>query len=259
MDTGLAGKGVLVTGGAGGIGSACVRAFAAEGARVVVHYNTSREQAEALARELDGAVALGADLTDEAQVDELFARARDALGTIDVCAAVAGVWPRDDEPVWRLPLERWRHTLDANLTATFLTARAFLRDVERSGHGNLVLVGSTAGRFGEAGHADYAAAKAALQVGLLLSLKNEIVRIAPRGRVNAVAPGWTHSPMTRGELDPALVARISRTMALRKVASADDIARAVVVLASDELSGHVTGELVTVAGGMEGRTIHADE
>jgi 3-oxoacyl-[acyl-carrier protein] reductase len=65
--------------------------------------------------------------------------------------------------------------------------------------------------------------------------------------------------MTRGELDPALVRRISRTMALRKVASADDIARAVVVLASDELSGHITGELVTVAGGMEGRTIHGDE
>ena len=256
METGLEGKGVLVTGGAGGIGSACVRAFAAEGARVVVHYNTSRERAEELARELDEAVALSADLTDEAQVDELFARAREAFGTIDVCAAVAGVWPRDDEPVWRLELDRWETTLRANLTATFLTARGFLREVARSGHGSLVLVGSTAGRFGEAGHADYAAAKAAIQVGLLLSLKNEIVRVAPRGRVNAVAPGWTYSPMTRGELDEALVERLTRTMALRKVALAEDVARAVVVLASDELSGHVTGELVTVAGGMEGRTIH---
>jgi len=120
-----------------------------------------------------------------------------------------------------------------------------------------VLVGSTAGRFGEAGHADYAAAKSAIQVGLLLSLKNEIVRIGANGRVNAVAPGWTYSPMTRGRLDPELVERITRTMALRKVATADDIARAVVVLASDELSGHVSGELITVAGGMEGRTVHA--
>jgi 3-oxoacyl-[acyl-carrier protein] reductase len=251
MDTGLGGKRVLVTGGAGGIGSACVRAFATEGAEVVVHYNTSRERADALAAEVGG-VAVQADLTDEAQVDALFATA----GDLDVCAAVAGYWPRDDEPVWQLPLERWRATLDANLTATFLTARGFLRCVERTGRGNLVLVGSTAGRFGEAGHADYAAAKAALQGGLLLSLKNEIVRIAPGGRVNAVAPGWTYSPMTRGELDPAFVERLSRTMALRKVAVAEDIARAVVVLASDELSGHVTGELVTVAGGMEGRTVH---
>ncbi|HEY2372071.1 MAG TPA: SDR family oxidoreductase, partial [Gaiellaceae bacterium] len=236
METGLAGKGVVVTGGAGGIGSACVRAFAAEGARVVVHYNTSRELAESLASELDGAVALGADLTDERQVDELFERARAELGSVDVCAAVAGAWPRADEPVWKLSLERWEQTIASNLTVTFLTARGFLREVERTGHGNLVLVGSTAGRFGEAGHADYAAAKSAIQVGLLLSLKNEIVRIAPLGRVNAVAPGWTLSPMTRGSLDPDVVERVTRTMPLRKVADADDIARAVIVLASDELS-----------------------
>ena len=257
MDSGLAGKGVVVTGGSGGIGSACARAFAAEGAKVVVHYHQGRDRAEAIAAELEGAVALGADLTDEAQVDELFTHARAALGSVDVCAAVAGVWPSADEPVWELPLERWEETLRGNLTATFLTARAFLAEVKQNGHGSLVLVGSTAGRFGEAGHADYAAAKSAIQVGLLLSLKNEIVRVAAGGRVNAVAPGWTYSPMTRGALDPEIVERISRTMALRKVATADDIARAVLVLASDELSGHISGELVTVAGGMEGRTIHS--
>ncbi len=256
MDTGLEGKAVVVTGGAGGIGSECVRAFAAEGARGVVHYNTSRTRAEALAAEIGG-IAIGADLTEEAAADSLFTRAREELGGVDVCAAVAGVWPRDDEPVWRLSLARWEEVLRANLTATFLTARGFMREVQRTGHGNLVLVGSTAGRFGEAGHSDYAAAKSAIQVGLLLSLKNEIVRIAPGGRVNAVAPGWTYSPMTRGELDQDVVDRVTRTMALRKVALAQDIARAVVVLASDELSGHVTGELITVAGGMEGRTVHS--
>jgi 3-oxoacyl-[acyl-carrier protein] reductase len=252
VDLGLAGKGVLVTGASGGIGAACVRLFAAEGARVVVHYHRGRERAEAVG----GAAVLGADLTDEAQVDTLFAGAREALGAIDVCAAVAGVWPSDDVPVWELPLARWEETLRANLTATFLTARAFLREVERTGHGSLVMVASTAGLFGEAGHADYAAAKSAIAHGLLLSLKNEIVRIAPNGRVNVVAPGWTESPMTRGHVDPESVRRVSRTMALRKVAQPEDVAAQVVALASDVISGHVTGQVVTVAGGMEGRTVH---
>ena len=121
-----------------------------------------------------------------------------------------------------------------------------------------MLVGSTAGRFGEAGHADYAAAKAAIQGGLLLSLKNEVARLGPRVRVNAVAPGWTVSPMTRGMLEEDDVRRITRTMPLRKVATPEDVAAQVVVLASERLSGHVTGELVTVAGGMEGRVLHAD-
>ncbi len=256
METGLAGKGVLVTGASGGIGAACARAFAAEGARVAVHYHRGRDRAEAVAAELGGAPLLNADLTIEAQVEQLFDAAREALGRVDICAAVAGAWPREDRPVWELPLDRWRATLDANLTATFLTARAFLREVERNGAGSLVLVGSTAGIFGEAGHADYAAAKSAILVGLLLSLKNEVVRIAPRARVNAVAPGWTESPMTRGLVDEERVRALSRTMALRRVAQPEDVARQVVVLASDELSGHVTGQVVTVAGGMEGRIVH---
>jgi 3-oxoacyl-[acyl-carrier protein] reductase len=258
VETGLSGKGVLVTGASGGIGAACARAFAAEGARVAVHFHRGEERARAVAGELDGAPVLGADLTDELEVDRLFREARDALGRVDVCAAVAGVWPSDDVPAWELPLERWEQTLRQNLTSTFLTARGFLREVERNRAGSLVLVGSTAGLVGEAGHADYAAAKSAVLGGLLLSLKNEIVRIAPRGRVNAVAPGWTESPMTRGHVDPESVRRVSRTMALRKVAQPADVARQVVVLASDELSGHVTGQVVVVAGGMEGRVLHED-
>ena len=247
---------MLVTGASGGIGSACARAFAAEGARVVVHFHRGRERAEKLADELGGAPVVGADLTRADEVAALFTETRSALGQIDVCVAVAGVWPSEDVPVWELPLERWEETLHANLTATFLTAREYLREVERTGHGSLVLVGSTAGIFGEAGHADYAAAKSAILGGLLLSLKNEIVRIAPLGRVNAVAPGWTESPMTRGHVEPEDVQRLSRTMPLRKVAQPEDIALQVVVLASDRLSGHVSGQVVVVAGGMEGRVLH---
>jgi 3-oxoacyl-[acyl-carrier protein] reductase len=258
VETGLAGQGVVVTGASGGIGAACARAFAAGGARVLVHYHRGEERARALADELDGAAVARADLTVEADADRLFAEARETLGRLDVCAAVAGVYPSADVPVWELGLERFEQTIRENLTATFLTARAFLRELRSTGSGALVLVGSTAGRFGEAGHADYAAAKSGIQGGLLLSLKNEAARIGPRVRVNAVAPGWTASPMTRGLLEEDDVRRITRTMPLRKVAVPEDVAAQVVVLASERLSGHVTGELVTVAGGMEGRVVHPD-
>jgi 3-oxoacyl-[acyl-carrier protein] reductase len=257
MDTGLAGRRVLVTGASGGIGAACARAFAAEGCRLALHWHRGRERAEALGAELGEALLLQGDLTREDDADRLFSEAREALGGLDACAAVAGVWPSEDLPAWELPLERWEATLRLNLTATFLTVRGFLREVASSGHGTLVLVGSTAGLFGEAGHADYAAAKSAVVGGLLLSLKNEVVRVAPRARVNAVCPGWTVSPMTRSTFDdPSGLERATRTMALRKAAQPEDVARQVVVLSSDELSGHVTGQVVVVAGGMEGRVLH---
>jgi 3-oxoacyl-[acyl-carrier protein] reductase len=256
MDTGLGSKGVLVTGGAGGIGSAIARAFAAEGAMVAIHYRSSKQRAQALASETGG-VTLKADLTIEAEVDALVPAAVEGLGRLDVLVANAGAWPSVDKPVWDISLDRWRATIATNLESVFLSCRAFLRHVRATGAGNIVLIGSTAGLIGEAGHADYAAAKSAVSGGLLKSLKNEIVRIAPTGRVNAVCPGWTRTDMTRNALeDPTLEERITRTMALRKLGTADDVARVVVALASDVISGHVTGQVVTVAGGMEGRVVH---
>lgn len=255
MDTDLKGKCVLVTGGAGGIGMAICRTFAAEGARVAVHFRDSRKPAEALASEIGG-VALPADLTVEEEAAELIPAVVAHLGGLDVCVANAGRYPGDPTSLWELTLERWRQTVESNLTATFLTSRGFLKHVRETGRGNLVLVGSTAGIFGEAGHADYAAAKAAIGAGLLASLKNEVIALGDGVRVNAVVPGWTATPKrVEAGIDPRHVERATATMALKKLASPEDVAHQVVVLASDRLSGHITGQAVVVAGGMEGRII----
>ena len=255
MELGLEGSAMLVTGAASGIGAATARTLAAEGARVAVHYHTSKDAAEQLAAQIGG-VALQADLRDEAAADALVPGAVEALGRLDGCVANAGTWDPEDVPVASMSLDRWRATLDSNLTATFLTARSYMRHVETAGTGSLVLVASTSGIFGEAGHADYSAAKAGMAHGLAQSLKNEIVRTAPNGRVNVVAPGWTVTPMTEGELSDEAVARVTATMALRKVATAEDVARAIAFLCSAQAAGHVTGQIITVAGGMEGRLLH---
>lgn len=256
MDLGLEGRRVLVTGGAGGIGSEVVRLFADEGARVVVAYHTSGARAKRLATEVDG-LAIAADVTRPDEVDKLFDDAISRLGGLDVLVANAGAWPPKHEPVWSMSPERWRSTMAANLDSVFFCCRAFLRHVATSGSGNIIIISSTAGLFGEEGHADYAAAKGALAGGLLKSLKNEIVRIAPAGRINVVCPGWTVTDMARDALaEPSVEARVTRTMALRKLSRASDVAAVVAALASDRISGHVTGEVITVAGGMEGRILH---
>jgi 3-oxoacyl-[acyl-carrier protein] reductase len=253
MDLGLHGKGVLVTGGAGGIGAATVREFAAAGARVAIHYRSSRAIAEALAREVDG-VAIAADLTVEEEADALVPAAVAALGRLDVCVANAGLYDQRPSPIWETTFERYRAGVDGNLTTTWLTCRAYLRHVRTTGEGSLVLVASTAGLYGEENHAEYAAAKSAISHGLARTLKNELARIAPLGRVNVVAPGWTATPMVAAVLDDALVERATRTYALRKVATPAEVARAIVWVSSSAAS-HSSGQIIEVAGGMEGRVL----
>jgi 3-oxoacyl-[acyl-carrier protein] reductase len=255
METGLKNKVALVTGAAGGIGSAIAREFAGEGARVVVHYRSSEDRARAVADETGG-IPIAADLTVEREVSALFDQAVARLGTVDILIANAGRWPSVDEPVWSMSYGRWKDSITTNLDSVFLCCRAFLRHVQRTGSGNITIVSSTAGLLGEAGHSDYAAAKGALASGFLRSLKNEITRIAPHGRVNVVCPGWIATDMTRDRLaDESFVRRITRTMAMDKLGRAEEVARVVVTLSSDAISGHVSGEAVTVAGGMEGRVL----
>lgn len=258
MDSGLAGKRFLVTGASGGIGASVARAFADEGAVPVLHYHSNRARAEELAAGLGGpSQVVGADLRDEAEVDAMFADAVDP-GPLEGIVVNAGIWIEDDAPVHRMTLAQWNRTIETDLTSAFLTCRGFLRHLEAAprDHASIVLVGSTAALVGEAGHADYASAKAAMAYGLTASLKNEIVRLASGGRVNCVCPGWVRTEMAEGALQQeGLLERVTATMPLKKIAEPEDVARAVVYLSSPVLAGHVTGSILPVAGGMEGRLL----
>jgi len=254
VETGLSGKVVLVTGGAGGIGQSICRKFANEGALVAVHFHTSTDAAEALSEEIGG-MSVKADLRDPREADEMVAEVISRMGGLDICVANSGLYPPDPRPMWEIDGERWSSTISSNLGVTANTTRSFLSHASTVGSGSLVLVGSTAGVYGEAGHSDYAAAKGAITTGLLLSLKNEVSRLGSV-RVNAVAPGWTLTEKkAESGLDDEVVERAKSTMALKKLATPDDVAMAIVALSSDEVSGHITGQIIEVAGGMEGRLV----
>lgn len=262
MESGLRGKVVLVTGASGGIGSGIARAFAGEGAKVVLHYHTGADNVKTLCRELSGSetLAVRADLRKEPEVKRMFDRVIKRFKAVDVLVANAGAWETRDVPFHSMSLKQWRATFDGVLTSTFLPLREFFRVVERQKRGNAVLIASTAAIFGEAGHADYAAAKAAIAHGLTRSLKNEIARIAPHtadycgGRVNCICPGWTAVPRLVAKLgNPQMVRKATATMALPQIGRPADIGNAAVFLASDLLARHITGQILTIAGGMEGR------
>lgn len=244
---------VLVTGGAGGIGTEICRELHALGAEVVVHYHRSKLQAEDLAKEIGGS-AIQADLTKEEDVLNLFKQIENLHGSLDCCVANAGKYPTESLPAWEISGDRLAETLDLNLKVTFYTSQEFLRRAVERERGSLVLVGSTAGVHGERGHADYACAKGAITSGLIKTLKNDIAGTGVR--VNAVAPGWTltESKINDG-LDDSISKTALKTMSIKKLATPKDVASAVSFLLHDGYSGHISGQVLEVSGGMEGRII----
>ena len=260
MDTRLANHTILVTGASGGIGRAISELLLEEGANVIAHYHSNRASAEQLAAlQPKHTLAVHADLRDAKQVDSMFAAAIKRFKRIDAIVANAGIWPPEDLPIDQLPLERWKNTIESDLTSVYLSCASFFAHLRAQPRefAAIVIIGSTAAIFGEEGHSDYAAAKAAITFGLTRTLKNEIVRLAPHGRVNAVCPGWTATPMSDDSIEDAEAKqRVFATMPLAKIATPDDVASMVVFLLSPHLAGHISGQVITIAGGMEGRLLH---
>lgn len=242
----LPGRTAVVTGGSRGIGRAVALLLARAGANVAVTYHTRRAEAAAVVRDIEAlgrrAVSAGGDHADPAVVERIFADAERALGPADLFVANAGIWPPEDVPLGGMEESRWRGTVAANLDAVFLTTRAALRRMPAGGR--VVLVSSTAGQRGEAGHADYAATKGAI-IALTKSLA---IEYAPEITVNCLAPGWVDTEMAAPAYGDGGRERIAAGIPLRRIPPPEDIAGPILFLLSD-LARHVTGEVLNVNGG----------
>ena len=241
----LDGQTALVTGASRGIGRAVALALAAEGAEVVVNYASSPEAAEAVVAEIQAtggsAYALKADVSDEASVDDLIKTVLKRSERIDVLVNNAGI--TRDGLLMRMKTEDWQAVINLNLTGVFLCTRAVTRPMLKQRSGRIINITSVVGLMGNAGQANYAAAKAGV-VGLTRSSAKEM---ASRGiTVNAVAPGFIATDMTKDlEADAILTA-----IPLGRFGTPDQVAGTVRFLAADPAAAYITGQVLQVDGGM---------
>ncbi len=239
----LKGKGALVTGASGGIGGAIAKALHAQGATVAIS-GTNKEKLDALAAELGSRVfVLPCDLRDRAAVAKLGEEAEKALGQVDILVNNAGI--THDNLFMRMKDEEWDDVIAVNLTSVFILTRYILRNMMRRRSGRIVNIASISGVLGNPGQPNYAASKAGL-VGMTKSLAREV---SGRGiTANCISPGFISTPMTNA-LTPKQVEAIAAAIPARRFGKPEDVAAAVVFLASDE-AGYVTGETVHINGGM---------
>ena len=239
----LSGQTALVTGASGGIGGAVARALHSQGAQVMVA-GTRRDALGTLAAELGERAHIGlADLANPAAADRLVRDAEKAMGRVDILVNNAGV--TRDALALRMDDESWRIVVEVNLTAAFRLTRAALRGMIRRRHGRVIGVASVVAITGNAGQANYAAAKAAM-IGMSKSVAAEI---GGRGiTVNCIAPGAITTAMTE-KLTAEQRARLLGAIPAGRFGAPEDVAAAVIFLASPEAS-YITGQTLHVNGGM---------
>jgi 3-oxoacyl-[acyl-carrier protein] reductase len=238
----LDGKVALITGGSRGIGAAISCELARGGARVAVNYRSDREAAEEVAGEIDG-IAIGADVSDPAEAQELIERVESELGHLDILVNNAGL--TRDTLIARMSDEDWNDVIDTNLRGAFNTCRAVSRKMLRRRSGAIVNLSSVVGVHGNPGQANYAASKAGI-IGLTKALAREF---GVRGvRVNAIAPGYITTALT-DVLTEEQTDLILGNTPLGRLGSPEDVAAAVRFLCSDE-AAFITGDVLLVDGGL---------
>ena len=244
----LSGKNVLVTGSSRGIGKATALRFAEAGANVAITFERNEEAAKETINALS---TLGVHTRqfrvhhrDEAALESAIRDITEDWGSLDAVIANAGIWK--EALVDQMTVDQFEETMEINMTFSFLLAKHAARVMKLQGSGAIVLVSSTAGQRGEARHSHYAASKGA-QISFTKSLAAEL---APFGiRTNCVAPGWVATDMTLRTLeDPVEAEKVYSAIPLRRVAQPEEIANAIVFIASP-LASFINGEILNVNGG----------
>lgn len=239
---GLKDKRVLVTGGASGIGAATAARFLEEGSRVCVLDRDARGR-EQIARDLPA--LSGVIATDVARLTEVkagFAEAIGQMGGVDIVINNAGVSIRHN--FLDITAEEWDRLMAVNLTGVFYVAQTAARHMFDRGNGVILNMGSTNGLVGHPHYADYNATKA----GVIQLTRSMAIELAPKVRVNAVAPGYVLTPMQRAEYTNEMLDEVNRKIPLRRHARPEEIAALFAFLASDDAS-YITGNVYTIDGG----------
>ncbi|MDH0744749.1 glucose 1-dehydrogenase [Pseudomonas sp. GD03842] len=252
----LKGQVALVTGASSGLGAGAARGLAASGAAVVVNYHSQPEPAEKLVDEIRAAggqaIAVGADVSKENEVEKLFAATLDAFGRLDILVANSGL--QKDAAIAELTLEDWNTVINVNLTGQFLCARAALRqfakqtirsDISRA-LGKIIHMSSVHQVIPWAGHVNYAASKGGVDL-LMRSIAQEVGE--QRIRVNSIAPGAIRTAINTEATTGDAEKKLLKLIPYGRVGEAEDVANAVVWLASDA-SDYVHGATLFIDGGM---------
>ena len=247
-DLGLRGRVAIVTGGSRGIGRAVVELFAELGAAVVVNYRKDPEAAEAIvdAARVKGveAFAFKADVADVTEAQRLVDFTVEKFNRVDLLVCNAGIW--EGSAVDAMTDGMWDRTIDINLKGTWTVCRAAIPEMKKQRMGKIVIVTSTAGQRGEANYSNYAASKGG-QIAFTKSLADELGEWGIN--VNAVAPGWVDTEMTRDALGDSKQRReIAQSIPVGRVAMPEDVAAPIAFLCSD-WARHISGEILNVNGG----------
>lgn len=237
----------IITGGSRGIGRAVALELARRGAKIVVNYFSNQAEADGVVQEIvdlgSEAVAVQADVSQEADVERLIKGATDAFGRVDILVNNAGT--TRDNLIMRMKAEEFDFVLQNNLRSAWLCSKAVVRPMMKNRYGRIINISSISGVIGQAGQTNYSASKAGM-IGLTKSLAREIA--SREITVNAVAPGFILTDLTK-DLPEDLKNQLNQFIPLGRWGEVQDVANAVAFLASAE-AGYITGHVLNVDGGM---------